>query len=416
MPRPPSRKQSKPETIQMPKGFYLKRGIWYKRIRRPHPVSGQWIMAPESTGCSEKDRQAAIDYVERRNRELGNARELRQTTDPAKITVAELLDDFLYAQPNEEARKHCEYLLIANIRPFFAQRLAQEINRAVCRAYRLKRRADGVADTTINRELSKVSQAFKVGRRLGKIDFYPPGGCDFMKDPERKNTRLVRLPDRYYSVFREALHPALRCFFVVDYNIGRRKVQLLNTTWEQVNFDERHIFFPSTKNYPNNVKAPFFGEMERCLREQLALRNQLHPECPWVFFWFGLRNDKNGERIKRFSGLWKEAIAVLNERLRVDGKDPKPVRIVAFNGKVPLRAHRERAVRQDPTVAGCAGKRAQLYFALFPDHVVQTCNGTFFGGWRVQVVPPGRVANVIDRFEGRRGIEDEFAGLQPVGF
>ena len=82
-----------------------------------------------------------------------------------------------------------------------------------------------------------------------------------MKDPERKNTRLVRLPDRYYSVFRDRIHPALRCFFVVDYNIGRRKDQLLRTAWEQVNFDERHIFFPSTKSYPHNVKAPFFGEM-----------------------------------------------------------------------------------------------------------------------------------------------------------
>jgi hypothetical protein len=65
----------------------------------------------------------------------------------------------------------------------------------------VKRRAEGVTDTTINRELSKVSQPFKVGKRLGKIDYAPLGGCDFMKDPECKNTQLVRLPDRYFGFF-----------------------------------------------------------------------------------------------------------------------------------------------------------------------------------------------------------------------
>jgi integrase len=143
-----------------------------------------------------------------------------------------------------------------------------------------------------------------------------------MKDPERNNTRLVRLPDRYYSFFRDVLHPALRCFFVVDYNIGRRKSQLLATTWNQVNFEERHIFFPPTKSYPRPVKAPFFGEMEQFLREQLAARNRLWPDCPWVFFWFDLRSNKDGKRIGNFAGQWADAVAALNERLKADGGDP----------------------------------------------------------------------------------------------
>jgi len=232
MPRPPRHKPATLDIITMPKGFYLKKGIWYKRIRQPHPKTGQWIMLPESTGCKEADRLGAIDYAEKRNRELGNAFDLRQSTDPAKITMDDLFDDMLDTVNNEATRENYECVLKANVRPFFGHRLAQEINRLVCHGYRLKRRADGIADTTINRELSKVSQAFKIGKRLGKIGYAPPGGCDFMKDPERKNTRLVRLPDRYYSVFRNALHPALRCLFVVDYNVGRRKDQLLKTSWE----------------------------------------------------------------------------------------------------------------------------------------------------------------------------------------
>jgi hypothetical protein len=69
-----------------------------------------------------------------------------------------------------------------------------------------------------------------------------------------------------------------------------------------VNFDERHIFFPSPKSYPQSVKAPFFAEMEGYLREQFTVRNRLYPKCPWVFFGFHLRSDKNGKRIEEFGG------------------------------------------------------------------------------------------------------------------
>jgi hypothetical protein len=59
--------------------------------------------------------------------------------------------------------------------------------------------------------------------KVHKVNAMPPGGCDFWKQPEKENTRLVRLPDAYYEFFRDAIHPALRCFFVLSYNIGRRK-------------------------------------------------------------------------------------------------------------------------------------------------------------------------------------------------
>lgn len=101
-----------------------------------------------------------------------------------------------------------ECLLKADVRPFFGHRLTQEISRST---HTGERRAEGVTDTTINRELSKVSQAFKVGKRLGKIYCAPLGGCDFMKDPERKNTQLVRLPDRYFGFLRYSPSSAPVC-------------------------------------------------------------------------------------------------------------------------------------------------------------------------------------------------------------
>ena len=69
-------------------------------------------------------------------------------------------------------------------------------------------------------------------------------------------------------------------------------------------------------------KAPFMGEMEPCLRRQQEMRDRTYSDCPYVFFWFGYRVDKDGQRIIRFDGLWAQAVAALSNRMKRDGVDP----------------------------------------------------------------------------------------------
>ena len=207
----------------VPKGFYLKRGVWYRRIFRPHPKTGKWGMFPESTACKQHELPAAIDYVAKQNAELKQTYSLNQSVDPSRVTMNQLFDDLLVSLENQTTYKTYDCVLKAHVRPYFGSMLASEVTVSHCRAYRAFRKRQGIRDTTINRDLSKVSKAFKLALESGKVHSRPPGGCDFKKQPEKENTRLVRLPDRFYAFFRDALHPALRCFFVVDYNIGRRK-------------------------------------------------------------------------------------------------------------------------------------------------------------------------------------------------
>ena len=305
---------------KMPKGFYLKKGTWYKRILKPDPRTGAWTLQAESTHCKEDQRQAAIDYVLRRTAELEKSARLGKTVDPGRITVNELFDDLLASVAHEPTRRNYEWVLTSRLRPFFGAMLTSELTVAHCQAFREHRRQQHIADTTINRDLSKVSKAFKVGIQLGKVHSMPVGGCDFHKRPERENTRRVRLPDRYYSVFRDLVHPALRCLFVVAYNIGRRLSELLSLGWDRVDFEERCIYFESTKFGAG--KAPFIGEMEALIRSQREMRDRTCPDCPYVFFWFDYRVDKDGQRIARFDGLWARAVAALGDRMKREGVDP----------------------------------------------------------------------------------------------
>jgi integrase len=314
------RKPTAAAVPKMPKGFYLKKGIWYKRVYKPDPETGVWALRAESTHSKKEDRQAAIDYIAKRNEELQQSLRLRKSTDPGKITVDELFDDLLASTPHDATRKNYEYVLTSHLRPFFGHRLTSNVTLSDCQAYRAHRRKQGITDTTINRDLSKVSKAFKIGIKLGKIHAMPPGGCDFHKRPEKENTRRVRLPDKYYTFFRDALPPALQCLFVVAYNVGRRFSELLRLRWDRVDFDERCVYFESTKFGAG--KAPFIGEMESRLRDQKAIRDSRYPGSPHVFFWFDYRFDKDGQRIARFDGFWENAVAALAEKMKQDGVEP----------------------------------------------------------------------------------------------
>ena len=314
------RTKRKASATTRPKGYYRKRGVWYTRLNKPHPATGLWGMWPESS--KRKNLPEAIAYFDRRRAELEQSFRLRRSTDPGQIKMNELFDDLLASLENEDTKKNYQQVLDAHVRPFFGDHISSEITVEHCRAYRKFRHRNGIKDTTINRDLSKVSQAFKLGIKSAKIHSMPPGGCDFRKKPETENTREARLPDKYYAFFRDALHPALRCFFVVDYNIGRRKTQLLRTKWAQIDFEERCIYYPPTKKNNKRVKAPFFGEMEKCLLQQKRTRDALYPDCPYVFFWFDYRSDKNGERVARFDALWEEAVGELQKKMKKDGEEP----------------------------------------------------------------------------------------------
>jgi integrase-like protein len=48
----------------------------------------------------------------------------------------------------------------------------------------------------------------------------------------------------------------------------------------------------------------------------------MYPDCPYVYFWFNYRADKDGQRIARFDGLWAKAVAALADRMKQNGVEP----------------------------------------------------------------------------------------------
>jgi hypothetical protein len=131
---------------------------WYFRIK----IDGKEY--PHATGTEDVE-EAKIE----RDRFLRTIRpsSSHQSNNPAKVTVSELLDDYvghLHSEGKKDA-KGIEQMIKANLRPVFKGRLAASVSTQDAKNYRAERTANGVKDSTVNKELKHLLAAFNFGKK-----------------------------------------------------------------------------------------------------------------------------------------------------------------------------------------------------------------------------------------------------------
>jgi integrase len=145
-----------------------------------------------------------------------------------KVTCGELLDDVLRhveEQGKPSTAKIWKLVIDANLRPFFGHLKATRISTDKLREYRDKRKGEGRADATCNRELSILRTAFNLGRKCTppKVDRLPY----FPLVSEAGSARQGFLTDEQYTKLRDALPDDLKPLFVTAYFTGVRIGELL---------------------------------------------------------------------------------------------------------------------------------------------------------------------------------------------
>lgn len=250
------------------------KGILYFSIK----VDGKTKM--KSTGTTvpkeaERFRQRELIKLER-NEPVG----------PERVTVDELLDDLMeYTRDRKQSQvKIRQYVVEANLRPFFGTMKAVNVTTDLLRRYRQKRLRDGVTDATVNREFASLRKAFALGRIITppKILIVPY----FPMVSEKDRVRKGFLAPQSYTKLRDALPPYLKALYACAYWTGSRRSELLRLQWPQVDLAKRTITMQSneTKNGDPRIVPIVAGDMERCLREASEIRDALFPDFPWVFY------------------------------------------------------------------------------------------------------------------------------------
>jgi integrase len=215
-----------------------------------------------------------------------------------QIRVSDLLDDLLADyEINQKSLAWAKYV-DGHLRPFFGPLRVPTVGSTAIARYIAERRAEGIANSTINRELSLLRRAFNLAR-----DCTPPKVTHVPKIPKlaENNIRKGFFEHDDYLAMRAALPPELRAILTFAYYTGCRRGEILSLQWPQVDLIGRVVRLePGTTKNDEGRLIPLVLEVYETLKMQRAIRQEKYPACPWVFF-------RAGQRIGDFREAWEAA-------------------------------------------------------------------------------------------------------------
>ena len=150
---------------------------------------------------------------------------------------------------------------------FFTQTDLREIKRTDLRQYVQHRRAQNIADSTINRELRSLRAALNFWLTDHHDTSLNPLARFSLTEPDNIETYLTRSQARH--LLNHCIHnPALFWYVRLLLATGCRSGQILKMTWSQVDFNRRLFLFSSTATKSRKrLVLPMSLSAEACLLE-----------------------------------------------------------------------------------------------------------------------------------------------------
>ncbi len=206
-----------------------------------------------STGTAQRGEAEAVlgEFIRERQRELGTG-----PRDPGQIYVGEALDLYVREHaPTTADPKRIAYAVQA-LAPFWGDRPISDITKRRCRDYR---RARGVSDGTLRRELGTLTAAlnFAAGENMLRKRDVPT--VELPEKPEGKERWLTRHEAaRLLNSARNAradVRLYLPLFIMLGLYTGARKTAILTLRWPQVDLERGRIDFAKGARKSNKGRA-----------------------------------------------------------------------------------------------------------------------------------------------------------------
>ena len=181
---------------------------------------------------------------------------------PERVRISQLLDlviaDYRFRQ--RKTTYDTELRIDAHLGPFFGQMKAQALGSAAQRQYIEHRRRQKAEPATINKELSWLRRALKLGARhepplVLRVPHFEMLPVD--------NAREGILDHEQYRAVRDALPRYARIALVVSYHTGCRKGEIRAIRKDKIDLKARRIHLPgrTTKNGKPRY-LPIYGDMD----------------------------------------------------------------------------------------------------------------------------------------------------------
>lgn len=193
---------------------------------------------------------------------------------------------------------------IQRLKPVFEGKVVEELRRSDIAFYIEKRKADGISNATINRELDVLSAAINYARYKWEWEITNPVERMSLKEPEGRLRWINRAEADILirEAEQEPKSPHLGDFIRLALNTGCRKNELLKLEWDRVDLRENrlHLEGQHTKSGKRRF-IPLNAEARQALLGRANFRARFCPASPWVFA------HKSGERVKYMQNGYQAA-------------------------------------------------------------------------------------------------------------
>jgi integrase len=247
-------------------GYLYRRGtIWWIR----YSVRGRDF---RESSHSERER-VAQKLLKARWQELGRGRFIGPSQE--RVTMEDLLAS-LETEYEINRRRSLGTLKgrLVHLRAAFGSCRALDVNEAKIELYKQTRLVEKttrgnrpVQPATINRELSMLRKAFRLGVRQRRIAAVPT--VDLL---EENNVRQGFVEPGDFEKIVTALPEHLRDFMRFAYTTGWRRGEISSLQWSAVNRQARTIFLGRSKNGEPRI-LPFVGELESLIERRWQARS-----------------------------------------------------------------------------------------------------------------------------------------------
>ena len=277
-------------------------GRIYRRKYRGEESGPYWLEFYDGHGVQIRESTKTLKVGEARRHLERRVAEVRSGTfgglRAERLTVGDLLDiviaDYKANSKSVDFAQGCANIL----RPALGSMRASRVTTAVLNQYVVDRRKGGSAAGTINRHLAILRRGFNLAARET-----PPLVARVPSFPTLKEAapRAGFFSAEEYAALMAELVPHAANVVAFGYFTGCRKGEILGLRWSQVHLDERIILLaPGETKNKSPREIPLAKALHKRLTAMLARRDDLFPECRWVF-------SRAGQRVIDIRRAWEGA-------------------------------------------------------------------------------------------------------------